>query len=235
LPNTGPPDKTKKSLLSEQQVRAVAFIEQTFWEHGGLPTNEQIAERTGVQLGTITRYWQQPHFREALLKRGIDLSTDASRGILTIDQLNAANVMLNLMDKRSQREKLDSIGVNSQQYNAWLRQAAFQNYLRRRAEELFKASDSDAYLSLIDVVKGGDTNAIKLFFEMRGVYTPRAQLDVNIDMIMVRIVEIIAKHVQDPDIRARIADDIETLGMPTRALPSPPSFTPNGGPSLVEF
>jgi hypothetical protein len=199
--------------LTEQQSRALAFIEQAFYSHGGLPTNDQIAETLGISAGTIARYWQNESFRAALAKRGIDLSPEASKGLLTPKQLHVANMMLNMHDKRSPREKLKEADVTSQQYHVWLRQSAFQNYLKRRAEELFKASDSEAYMSLIETVRGGDVNAIKLFFEMRGVYTPRAQLDVNVESVMVRVIEIVAKHVQDGVVLQKIADDIEALSI----------------------
>lgn len=203
----------KRPVLSEQQSRVVAFIEQAFYTYGGLPTNDQISESLGITAGTVARYWQNESFRQALLIKGIDLSPEASKGLLTPIQLHVANMMLNMHDKRSPREKLKEAEVTSQQYHVWLRQPAFQSYLRRRAEELFKASDSEAYLSLIETVRGGDTNAIKLFFEMRGVYTPRAQLDVNVESVMVRVIEIVAKHVQNPEIMQRIADEIEVLAV----------------------
>lgn len=209
--------------LSEKQVEVVYFIEQKFWETGRIPTNEVIAERFAVALNTVKGWWQTGTFREALVKRGVDFNPEQSSDLLTPIQLQLANVMLNTHDNRSEREKLNSLDVTSQQYHSWLRQPAFQNYLRKRAEAMFSAADFKAFQALSAEAAGGDVSALKLFFEMRGIYNPRVQIDVNVEAILMRVVEIIATHVKDPGTLEAIANDLERLQ--GRELPAAPVGT----------
>jgi hypothetical protein len=65
--------------------------------------------------------------RNALLARGIPLSHlgGGNQGVLTEEQLTAANVMLDLRDNRSQKKKLADFGVPTQKWEAWLRDPGF--------------------------------------------------------------------------------------------------------------
>lgn len=211
--------------LTDLELKIATFVEQSFWENGALPTEERIAETCGTSTSKVKSCWKNASFRQALVARGVDLDPEKSDNLLTPGQVLLANMLLNTHDTRSVREKLELINVSSQQYHAWLRQPAFSNYLRVRAEEMFKSSDFQAYNALSKTVESGDVQALKLFFEMRGIYNPRLQVDVNIEQVVVRIVEIVAKHVGDPEILTAIANDIESLdlGM-TKALPSGISF-----------
>jgi hypothetical protein len=66
------------------------------------------------------------------------------------------------------------------------------------------------------------SSAIKFYYEVTGRYNPRLQVDVNVDSVMNRVVEIIQKHVRDPQVLMAIADDLEDLanGKP-RDTPEP--------------
>ncbi len=200
-----------RKKLVDREVKIISFIEQTFWETGFIPSNEVVAEHTGYALSTVESCYRKRLFRQALAARGIDLEPGKSTKALTPQQIMLANVLLNIADKRSTREKLASLEVSSQQLNVWLRQPAFSDYLRKRAEEHFKASDYKAYLSLINAVEAGDQNATKFFFEMRGIYRPSVDVHVNVEAVVMRVVEVVAKHVRDPAILASIATELKEL------------------------
>jgi len=198
-------------VISGEQLDVLAAYEQLFWTHGAVPTEERVAELTGVRLETVKKYWQDDEFRQRLQKRGLPLDGGRSEQLLTVQQLDVANRMLNLADNRSKREKLQECGVSPQQYSAWLRQPAFQQYMARRGEELFKSADGDAYRALVGIVEAGDVQGLKLFFEMRGIYNPRMQVDINVDAVMLQVVEVISRHVRDPETLIAIAEDLERL------------------------
>lgn len=203
-----------EKTLTEGQVDALVAIEQLFWEHGNLPTDEVIAQLTGLSLTTVKSYWSNETFKAAVEFKGIPLDGGRSQQLLTMKQLEVANRLLNIHDARSVREKLQEVGVSSQQYHAWLRQPAFKNYLAKRGEELFKSADHEAYTALLQVVRGGDVSGLKLFFEMRGIYNPKVQVDVNLGTVLVRVVEIISRYVRDPETLQNIANDLESLDLP---------------------
>lgn len=215
--------------LSNEMVDVLTFIEQMWWEDNKtLPTDERIAEATSVSLQTIRGYWTNSDFRAALNARGVTFANELDAGrSLTYKQLMVANMLMNLHDKRSLREKLttppvDALEVTPSMVAAWMRQPAFQAHLRRRAENLFADADVSANLALVKAIDQGDLKAVQLFFEMTGRYTPRSTVDVNIHSIMARMIEIVSIHVSDPATLEAIAADLEGL-LPGQSQLSPGS------------
>ena len=201
--------------LSDTMINVLVFIEQCWWEEGAIPTNEAVIQNVEVSLPTLTRYWQDDDFRRALSARGIKFDGKSESKALTLIQLTVANMLMNTLDKRSLREKLKEPIMGEQitpmQVNSWMRQPAFQEHMRRRAETLFQGSDAFAYKGLVSAMESGDLKAIQLFFEMRGIYNPKVTHDVNVTVLLTRLVEIVSLHVKDPVTLAAIAADIEAL------------------------
>lgn len=209
------PEFKLERLPTEEQkpywVRCINFAEQVFWETGLLPTPDKLVEELGIKRDIVLEVMRSEKYKTALAGRGIDFDPYLSGKVLTPAQILCANVMLNTYDRRSDREKLEDIGVSVQQYNAWKRTPQFVNYITKRAEAAYKGADADAYHSLIRNVKAGDNKALDLFFQMRGIHTPRLNLDVNIEAVMLRVVEVISKHVTDPEVLVAVADELENV------------------------
>lgn len=202
--------------LSNEMVDVLTYIEQVWWEDNqNLPTDEKIAEMTGVSIQTIKGYWRNPDFRAALYARGVKFANEPdSKKALTFEQLMVANMLMNVMDKRSLREKLkaaEGLNVTPAQVGAWMRQPAFQAHLRTRSTSLFGDADTSANLALVKAIDAGDLKAVQLYFEMTGRYTPRSQVDVNVHAILARVIEIVSIHVRDPAILQSIAEDFDKL------------------------
>ena len=45
--------------ISNEQLEVLGAYEQLYWTHGGLPTEERVAEVTGVRLETIKKSWTE--------------------------------------------------------------------------------------------------------------------------------------------------------------------------------
>lgn len=210
------------------EIKVLSFIEQVFWEQGGVPSNEIVAGKLGVSLKRVRECWDLKSFKAALKSRGIQISTaETDSGILDPRQVILANLLMNVGDRRSLRQKLQDVSVTMQQYNAWMRQAPFQDYMRKRAEEQFKSTDPAAYMALIKNIDRGDMKALQMFFEMRGIYNPRTQVDVNLDSIMMRVVSILERFLSAEQLQQAAAElegvlpkTVETqsreLGFPTK-------------------
>lgn len=192
-------------------AQIINYSEQVYWETGLLPTTDKLAEDLGIALPVVQSTVRTERYVTALASRGIDWDNSTSGKVLTPKQLVVANLMLNMHDKRSEREKLELCGVSSQQYHAWLRQPQFQDYLSKRGEALFKSADHLAYKSLIRNVSQGDTRSLDLFFQMRKIHQPRLQVDINIDVILNSVVEIITRRVTDPEVLKLIATDLANV------------------------
>lgn len=223
---SGSTQEQTNTSFSQEQIDVIVAIEQCFWSTGQTPTTEKIQQLTGVSKVSIDKYMKSDLVRESLLKRGVDLNPKKTSKLLTLQQMNLANLMLNTHDTRSVREKLTAVGVSSQQYHAWLRTPAFSEHLQERARHMFESSDPDAYMALVGAVRNGDNRAIQLFFEMRGIYNPRTTVDININVVLTRVVEVISRHVRDPEMLQAIANDLELIELGQVPSPSGPVGIP---------
>lgn len=212
------PVEVIKPTLTVGAVSVLNFCEQVYWESGLLPTPEACSEELGINSRTVGQYYKDEVFQQQLASRGIDPTQLVYPGkliqqskALSPKQIVCANLMLNLHDKRSEREKLALIQVSSQQYHAWLRQPQFVEFLRKRGEALFSSSDYLAYKSLVTNVKAGDNKSLELFFRMRGIYNPSIDVNINIESVLLRVVEVISTHVKDPLIINQIAAALDEI------------------------
>lgn len=199
--------------LNEQQWELVNFTEQEYLSHGSIPTADRINNLGLASPETWRAFLKNEDVRGSLLARGIPLShlTGGKSHALTEEQLTAANTMLDLRDNRSQVKKLKDLGVPTQKWEAWLRDPGFQNYLRTRAEGILGDNQHEAATALLDRVRSGDTNAIKFYYEITGRYSQQRNDSVNVPALLMRVMEIIQKHVSDAQIMSDIADEFLTL------------------------
>lgn len=208
--------------LSKEQYNLLLFMEQYYWTKGGLPTYELLV-RSGIEYPEDLFYetWSNPRFLDGLRGRGIpEHLLDVERGffkgrILTEQQLTVANVMLDVLDKRSRLKKLTELGISTSEYNSWLRDPTYRQYCLERAEELLESNQHVAHMSLIDRVSQGDLGAIKYFNSMTGRYRERVSAGVEVNVtnvtgsdMLIKVVEVIQKHVKDPEILSAIGEDI---------------------------
>lgn len=136
---------------------------------------------------------------------------------LTPIQLMVANAMLDLVDTRSQKKKLQDMGVSTAQYQMWLKSPVFSDYLKLRAEAMLGENQHEAHLALIDKVRMGDMKAIAYYNEMTGRYTtqssstPGTSQVTDFKNLLIKILEIINDEIQEPAAAMRIAEKFKTL------------------------
>lgn len=215
-----PKDEKKEESLTDYELSILAYVEQIYWEVGRIPTQDMVVEGLDPLKSTRTKNkvaqtWAKPRFQSALEKRGMEFKDDSK--LLSPTQLVLVNMLLNVEDKKSLRQKLDMLGIKVSQYQGWLRDPAFHSYLTMRTEQLFENSDHDAYKALIQSVIRGDVQAMKLFFEMRGIWSPKLDVNINVETIVYQLVEIVGRHVKNPEMLRAIADDVEQLSLPRHA------------------
>lgn len=199
--------------LTNKQHDLLNFIEQVWYLNGALPTKEVTVGR-GICSGPLyEESLKNETFRTAMDSRGISVRSldDADNGVLTEEQLAAANTMLDLRDNRSQKKKLSDLGIPTQKWEAWLRDAAFQAYLRQRAENILGDNLHESHLALVDRVRSGDINAIRYYNEITGRYTPRSDSQIDVNLILLRVLETIQRHVKDPATLEAIGNDLASL------------------------
>ena len=195
--------------LTEKQFDCINFIEQEWLIHGAIPSAARIAEKGLCTEESFNVWIKDEKFRRNIIARGITL--EERNGVLTETQLTAANVVLDLTDNRSLKKKLADLKVPTQLWESWLVDPGFQNYLRQRAEGLLGNNVHAAHLALLDRVRSGDTSAIKLYYEITGRYNPNRGDSVDLAGLIMRVIEIIQRHVSNSEEVTAIAEDLITL------------------------
>lgn len=188
------------------------------------PDTNQETKESAVSRGIAERAYaldpKNPGSQDSSANGANGASASSARAFpvdkypLSAEQLAVANVLLDFSDTRTHAAKLKSLGVPSTKYNNWLRQPAFSAYCRERAESLIDNTGQEAHVSLLKQVQSGRSlEAVKYYNQLTGRFTPGQEAQANIAGIMVRIVEIVQRHVQDPEVIREIAREFSGLGV----------------------
>lgn len=213
--------EARKSRLTEEQLDFVTMMDYYWGLNGTLMSMEYASEKYGLVPSKFKALMGAIPVKEALVERGVKITGASTEGWaavgLTPSQLLVANTMMNILDTRSDKKKLQDLGVSLNAYQSWLRDPVFSSYLRERGEALLGDSQHEASLALVDKVRSGDVKAIGLYLEVTGRYVKQTGASANdmqaIDFknVIMQLVEIITEEVTDPQIAARIADRIKGL------------------------
>lgn len=203
--------------LSQTEYEVLNFVEQEYMLSRFVPSTEVISERLGISAGTIKKLWDRADFKAGLTARGIDLTR--SNGILSAEQLACANTLLDFADTRSDKKKLQDLGIASQTYQGWLKDPGFSHYMMQRTEALFGDLMPDAHRALADNVRRGDLGSIKLFYEMTGRWSSKTVGELNVEFLMMKILETLQRHISDPATLTAISDEL--LNLAGSAQPRP--------------
>lgn len=136
-----------------------------------------------------------------------------STTLLTREQQAVIAALNNSRDNRSDVKKLSDLGVSARQFSGWMHSKRFTEHMRDSAENVLANSIADGHNALIRGVRKGDTNAIKLFFELTGRYNPAFENQVNLQDFMIKVIEAIQKHVRDPLVLQALAGELQMISV----------------------
>lgn len=222
----------------------IDFIEAFHTASGEFPGRSQIVDT--INLAEPDGHYdhfeidqmleEDENFIKSLDERGIIAPWTMTYNAvgLTREQLAAAAVLNNIKDRRSDSKKLADLGISSRKFQGWTHNKRFSNYMKISANNLLENMESEAHLGLLRSLGNNNTQAQKLYFEMTGRYNPAYESNVNLQVLMTRFIEIIQKHVHDPQQLQAIAADLQLAAVETGATPhnraiastSPKAITP---------
>lgn len=208
------------SGVSELTLELIDFIEGYHTKYGEYPERsvfKAVLERTGWEVTTaeLDEILESSLLKKSVNARGImhpSADRDSLTG-LTREQLAVIAAFNNNRDNRSDIKKLSDLGISTRQFSGWMHSNRFTGHMRDSAEQLIANSIADGHNALLRQVRKGDTNAIKLFFELTGRYNPGFENQVNIQDFMLRTIEAIQKHVHDPVILQALAGELQMLSV----------------------
>lgn len=216
---------TLHDLSDDNKLQIGATYQQMFWESNGLlPTIEQVLEKLqGIYPEDQVRdYVASEQFQTKLKMLGMKVESPVL-GLLSPEQIMVANMEMSLLDRRSIRLKLDEFNkamkkldpdfrnITITQYEGWRKDPAYQEYISKRSKLQYESLETEAYNQLAKMIANGDQGAMKLLFELKGRLNKTLNINMNVEGTLVRVVEIITRHVKDPQILEAISTDIEAL------------------------
>jgi hypothetical protein len=195
--------------MGRKEFNYIAYCERYYFlNNSGFPSPEQAAKDLRYSVSEINVFLQNRNVIAALDRRGLPYITAGAQtnGELTSIQHAAALTVANFADERPIAQKLDELGVNPTQYYAWLDNPKFQKFVSDRADKNLKNVRPEAITEFAKLVRKGDFNALKYYFEATGEF--RSQDTPDVSKLLQLVIEIIVKHVKDPAVLSRIGADL---------------------------
>lgn len=200
--------KVVSRKLSQREKTYLAYCEKFYFLNNyGFPSNEQAAAALNYTISEVAVFLQNEKLQSALDRRGLPWRTAGGfQSELSPTQLAVAITMSNFADERSADQKLSELGVNPQQYYTWLNDPLFQDAVQKMADRNLEIIRPEAVAEFTKLVRKGDFQAIKYYFEVTGQFTSP---DVtSVQAMIQKLVESVQRHVKDPDTLAAISKDI---------------------------
>jgi len=215
------------SSLDDEQQDFVNLIEQHYSLHKKFPSKRDVQAYYSMPASMYDEFLESEAVIQALVERKLmkrpenvgntfDPALSWRHRALKPEQLIAVNTLLDLVDTRSQKKKLQDLGISTREYNRWLQDPEFLNYLHERAEGLIKDGQHEAHMALMDKVRAGDMKAISYYNELTGRHIQaankqNAQDSINFRQVLVSILEIINDEVDDPQVAMRISERLQSV------------------------
>lgn len=221
----GAAEQVADSPLTLEQLDFVTLIAMHYGRYGSLLTLDLAEEKYNISRKTYSSYMGTAKVRSAIKEHGIELemyeraltSPDAwQNSTVTPIQLVAINIMTDITDQRSDKKKLQDLKLTTRQWNTWMRDPVFRQYVQDKVDNMLKHdSQHMAGMALMDRVASGDIKALEFYYEFTGKFTrkansPESQNAVNFQAVLVRMIEIIDEEC-DGETAIRIGERFKTL------------------------
>lgn len=193
------------SLLDFRNCVVSAYMQ---FVQEGVVKHEALALHTGMSNTQAAAIMGTPEFVYACQVRGIELG--GHKPGLTTEQDLFLQVLLDPSDGLTLQKKMKKAGVSMTKYRAWMKNPVFKQYVDNVSEQLL-AENHVALVQLERLVGEGDLRAIQFKLEMNNRYNPRREATIDMLMVMNHIMEILAKHVNDPQVLMAVAGEMKEL------------------------
>lgn len=190
---------TFKSVLSG------AF--QSYLSNGRL-IRDDVARVSGVPVATVRSIMETEEFGYAMALRGVDTK---GVGTLTPQQDAALMILTDIGSRRNWGQRLSDAGISQAVFSAWMKNPTFARRFSGISEEI-TANHGVALVELGRKVGEGDFNAIKFQLEVSGRYSSAQQAQVDVMLMMNKIMESLSIHLAGkPEVLRAVAKDMLAL------------------------
>lgn len=195
-----------KNALTNKEKDLIKFYELQWLLSMRVPTVDEVAKHIDQSLTSTNYYLQRAPVIKALQDRGIPFQQHTQEE-LTSTQIAAASVMMNFADERPASEKLDELGILPATYYAWLNDPKFNNLVEMMSQRNLGNIKPTAIAEYTKKIQSGDKTVLLHYMDNTGVVKSN---DAPQSETLIRmLIEIIQKHVKDPELIMAIAQDIK--------------------------
>lgn len=195
--------------ITDVELDLIFFIERFHASTGQAPTDAQLNQRFTLTPEVLEKFKTNPKVLTSLKHRGINYPAAADK--FTPEQMHAASVMLDMVDRRSDEKKLRDLGITTRQWSQWLLDDEFASYLSERSEKLLANSLPEAHKGLLKGVRNGNIAAVKTMYEVTGRYRPNEEEQIDVRRVLHTFIEVIQRYVKDPIMLHAIAMDLSQV------------------------
>jgi hypothetical protein len=201
---------TDLTPLTSEELNAVDFCEEHWHRYRRFPTKQELGQ---FYKAPVDSFLSHPTVRFSLENRGITVpaeESDLPTGLSKI-QVAAALKFLDVEDKRSLSTKLKEIGVTTAQWYGWMKSKRFKDFVIDNSASDFEDALHEAQMGLRRSMERGETQAIKLYYELTKRYNSNEGQIGNLRVVLAQIIETVQRHVTDAETLKLIANDFEAI------------------------
>lgn len=184
------------------------------------PTSASLARELGVDISDVEDAIRHNRDVKRQLKlRGVDrvlLTGDSVPVELDEFRMNVALGISNIHGGVKIHERLAEMNVSEAQFRGWQQDPLFMNFLRMRSIALAAEEMPEINRTLLRKAGNGDNRAMKLVMEVTGQLISDTTVPGNAwqsgqdpMFIVKKLVEVIRRHVKDPEVISLIARDFD--------------------------
>lgn len=182
------------------------------------PDMDTIISSTGLSAKEIRRFSNNKHFHTRLQVRGINwtrywldkVEAEQVKQGLTPQQSLALAIITDPTARGNLRARLAVVGVSYNQYRNWMMQPEFQKAMDTISEKMVTDNINTVHNALVKKAESGDTQAMKLFYEVSGRHDPMRQQSLDMSRIVGLLLEVITRHVPDLGVLDKIETEFST-------------------------
>lgn len=211
--------------MTPSEVLCIVYIEEFWNKHGYFPPFDELKKRGVTDSNALCK---KPAFIKAMTNRGIRLPASVEAPVdLSKEQLAAILTMTDYLDRRNAASKLKLLGITTAQWQGWMRDKSFKDYVHELSANNFVDGVHMAQTGLAKKLEDGDVNAIKYYYEVTGRFSSAnnngSANEQNVRMVITKLVEVLQRKIKDPQLLQEIGIDFEIIlngGTPAAQIPA---------------
>ena len=191
----------------------LAFYELYYWRHHKIPTAAELGFEFGFRISEelYAKLLAKPENFTHLIQRYVPLPQDITPR-LTPKQLALIATITDPANRQTLSQKLKAHNVSPLQYSRWLDDPLFAEILYEETNKLTANSRDRVLGAIVNEASAGNIQAAKLYLELQGEYTPKAQITdgTEFKQMTLKLLEVLKKYI-DEDTLIQVALELEKV------------------------